>query len=82
MPAIGVNTGHMAERVAEVMKACRAGFVSAAAVAEFCGYKKPDYARALLNKLAESGILETRRVPSTRGPQTLEYRVAAAWRSA
>jgi hypothetical protein len=81
MPRPGVATGHMAERVCEVLKACRGGFTCARDVAEFCGYKKPDYARALLNKLAESGLLETRKVKANAvGPHTLEYRVAKAWR--
>lgn len=82
MPSITVRKAHMTERVAEVMKACRGEFVCARAVADFCGYKEPDYARAMLNKLAESGILETRKVKAnTVGPHTLEYRVAPAWRS-
>jgi len=79
MPAL--KTGHMTERIADVLKACRRDFVSVRDVAEFCGYKKADYARVLCKKLAEHGLLETRMVKGTFGnPTRQEYRVDRAWR--
>ena len=84
MPAIGVNTGHMADRVCDVLKVCRDEWISAKEVAQALGYRKPDYARKMLNVMAARGVLDTRKTKArdhTHGPHAIEYRVSQWWRN-
>jgi hypothetical protein len=79
-----ISNGRVIDRVLDVLKCARNGWVTPAEVAQRLGYKKADHVRLMLKRAVDAGLLDERlraRELGKAGGNPLEYRVAQEWRN-